>query len=714
MFCKTCGTQLKEGQKFCHKCGTPLLVQEENIEAVRKKKRLWPFVLLGALLVLIVSGILLFMIFSGNVEKKYDEQIELAERYIDLLDYDHASAAYRDAIRIDPEKPGAYRGLAEVYVAQREYDEAESILEEGFEKTGDESLKRMLATIREDKTEVQTNKQKGKDELYDRMYKVFSEYIKGENLLHFFYDDMDGDGAYEAFGITGDDKTDPLTIMNVRLYYISADCEVKPVNTDEPFMGYLPEYEKEGHLLDTGRDKLLVWEYSAGGSVSNSYVFGVKEGKVHELKESRNWSGLYKRREEYAACDISYESGYREETPAFFIYDDMDHEFVRIGENDFTLQGNSIFFGHYEQDGDFNNGAEPIEWRVLDVDGGWALLMSEYLLDVLPYTDDPDHYDYESGWESNYIREWLNSDFFPSAFDELERGRIRSTVPDEKDYLTSFLDLEGKTVSTLDKIFLLSINDIQGRYFPDLSPRYYGPGQPITEDLQARYTTYASMKVPHYDGGNGEWWLRDDMWIIFGQIGPMENVTANLGIRPALWMYIGESAEEIRLPQKEDYDWRASYRDYIESEKEWYMSEKTEYYQDIWATGFELAYVDDDDIPELFVRYEDDYSSWVGMCKIMRDGRVSYVYICYEAIGYNEREGTVITCDDMLDESAVISFEEGETRYILAKYDDQYYVNGAFKKGAKDEYDKEYDSYKRRMKTFQMKSYDDILLELSR
>lgn len=30
MYCKKCGTEQKDGQKFCHKCGEPFVGQNEN------------------------------------------------------------------------------------------------------------------------------------------------------------------------------------------------------------------------------------------------------------------------------------------------------------------------------------------------------------------------------------------------------------------------------------------------------------------------------------------------------------------------------------------------------------------------------------------------------------------------------------------------------------------------------------------------------------
>ena len=45
----------------------------------------------------------------------------------------------------------------------------------------------------------------------------------------------------------------------------------------------------------------------------------------------------------------------------------------------------TVTFGTYEQDGNTGNGAEPIEWYVLDEKDGKTLLISKYILDAQPY-----------------------------------------------------------------------------------------------------------------------------------------------------------------------------------------------------------------------------------------------------------------------------------------------------------------------------------------
>ena len=47
--------------------------------------------------------------------------------------------------------------------------------------------------------------------------------------------------------------------------------------------------------------------------------------------------------------------------------------------------GDYLVFGHYEQDGNRINGREPVEWQVLEVKDGKALIITRYGLDVYEY-----------------------------------------------------------------------------------------------------------------------------------------------------------------------------------------------------------------------------------------------------------------------------------------------------------------------------------------
>lgn len=59
-----------------------------------------------------------------------------------------ALADYQSVLELDDTRADAYLGMADVYIRQGEYEKAENILEQGFEKTGDQSISDKLAEIK--------------------------------------------------------------------------------------------------------------------------------------------------------------------------------------------------------------------------------------------------------------------------------------------------------------------------------------------------------------------------------------------------------------------------------------------------------------------------------------------------------------------------------------------------------------------------------------
>ena len=62
--------------------------------------------------------------------------------------------------------------------------------------------------------------------------------------------------------------------------------------------------------------------------------------------------------------------------------------------------GDIVTFGSYEQDNNLSNGKEAIEWLVLDIQDGKALLLSKYGLETKEYNTG----DYEITWERSTLR----------------------------------------------------------------------------------------------------------------------------------------------------------------------------------------------------------------------------------------------------------------------------------------------------------------------
>ena len=89
------------------------------------------------LIVCIMVLILAIVLFRSNSGKKMpalDDQLALAQKYLEEMDYDNAILAFEAAIDIDPKCEEAYVGLASAYVGLEDYDKAAEVLNEGLKK----------------------------------------------------------------------------------------------------------------------------------------------------------------------------------------------------------------------------------------------------------------------------------------------------------------------------------------------------------------------------------------------------------------------------------------------------------------------------------------------------------------------------------------------------------------------------------------------------
>ena len=150
-----------------------------------------------------------------------------------------------------------------------------------------------------------------------------------------------------------------------------------------------------------------------------------------------------------------------------------------------------IRFGRYEQDGNYDNGLEDIEWIVIDNENDSVLLLSKYILDVKPYEVDIEVDDDKGAynWEKSYIRKWLNEDFYNIAFDELEKERLSiSDVKNGKVYgINNSNEPFEMGADTKDRVYILSKDEIRkylGYEFNGMNERYI-----------ASYTKFASESL---------------------------------------------------------------------------------------------------------------------------------------------------------------------------------------------------------------------------
>ena len=113
-------------------------------------------------------------------------------------------------------------------------------------------------------------------------------------------------------------------------------------------------------------------------------------------------------------------------------------------------KGDSFLFGKYEQDGNIENGPEPIEWIVIGRTETKALLLSKYCIEKMPYNN---RYE-KTTWEKSDLRKWLNTEFLDTAFSEKQSEKYISEVCIKTQSNFKYGTTGGK--ESIDKVFLLS------------------------------------------------------------------------------------------------------------------------------------------------------------------------------------------------------------------------------------------------------------------
>ena len=197
-------------------------------------------------------------------------------------------------------------------------------------------------------------------------------------------------------------------------------------------------------------------------------------------------------------------------------------------------KGDTFILGSVEQDGNTDNGPEPITWQVLDTQyDGYVLAISVHGLDSRGF-----HNSNKSvSWANSDLRAWLNGEFLDSAFAEADKDRIRQTQTDDSQ----------------DQIFVLSLNEAK-RYFVNDNQRL------------CTATKYAVDQGAYVNPKNGcSWWVLRTTGASSAHItnvfsdGSLDTQGGKLSdtrgvIRPAMWIDLsGETETVLKLYATTEY-----------------------------------------------------------------------------------------------------------------------------------------------------------------
>lgn len=193
------------------------------------------------------------------------------------------------------------------------------------------------------------------------------------------------------------------------------------------------------------------------------------------------------------------------------IYEKYETEKIKTAQ-----VGEYILFGTYEQDNNYSNGNEYVEWLVLEKTHNKMLVLSKYALDCKEYNDGLLK---KVTWGTCSLKKWLNDTFVTNAFSATEQSVITKT---------------GN-----GKVFLLSRSEV-ARYFDADHTRECKP------------TDYAVAHGAYVDSDSGicRWWVRGDdftnqHWAIFKDNSYVTRdpewrgiIYLDFAVRPAMWISI--------------------------------------------------------------------------------------------------------------------------------------------------------------------------------
>ena len=148
---------------------------------------------------------------------------------------------------------------------------------------------------------------------------------------------------------------------------------------------------------------------------------------------------------------------------------------------------------------------EPLTWRVLDPSEGYVMCtkaVDSQAYQNLVYYNNNAYYNskgcakFASDWSTSSLRQWLNEDFYRTAFTDSEKSQIGTSHIENM----STFSPQYNGVDTNDKIFLLSVGDVlNGEYGFDPSYTYDS-----AKKIEA--TDYAQSQGCYINSENNSWW----------------------------------------------------------------------------------------------------------------------------------------------------------------------------------------------------------------
>jgi hypothetical protein len=160
------------------------------------------------------------------------------------------------------------------------------------------------------------------------------------------------------------------------------------------------------------------------------------------------------------------------------------------------------------------------KWKVLDIQNERMLLITEQIIEQRDYHDKKE----PVIWENSEVRHYLNHEFFNRfSFSEQEKIQCVKNKNSNNPWYGSFGGNE-----TVDKVFLLSLDEVVRLYFDD-SSRLLDHPKPNQRYWFDRKNENNIKRMALFMDSHWWWWTRT----------PGKNNKG--GLRPAMWIYCNKA-----------------------------------------------------------------------------------------------------------------------------------------------------------------------------
>ncbi len=181
---------------------------------------------------------------------------------------------------------------------------------------------------------------------------------------------------------------------------------------------------------------------------------------------------------------------------------------------------------------------EPIKWRILEEENGYATLLCEMIIDGQEYyhLEETKTVGEETVYPNNYaesnIRRWLNGNFYETAFNESEQKIIQTVTVDNSVASTGYSSNPYACNDTEDRVWLLSYKEATELDNEKQTTEYARcQGVYVYKNTSSNYV------------GNSSWWLRspgnsNSRFAVgisyYRGYGTCERISCTCGVVPAL------------------------------------------------------------------------------------------------------------------------------------------------------------------------------------